>query len=472
MSQNSLPVIALVGRPNVGKSTLFNVITKSRDAIVADFAGLTRDRQYGFAKIGSRPFIVVDTGGLGTDQDALADRMTDQVKAALAEADLAVFVTDARAGLTAQDSHIADDLRRMGIPVVVAVNKVDGLDENVAGVEFHELGVGDLISIAASHGRGVRGLVEVCLETLPEALQVQADTASELPDRRIAVVGRPNVGKSTLINRLLGEERLVAFDEPGTTRDSVSVEVERHGVRYTLIDTAGLRRRSRVNEVVEKFSAIKTMQSINDAQVVIVMLDARAGVSDQDLTILGQVIEAGRAAVLAINKWDGLDRAAKTQMRRDLDRRMTFVPFVKQVTIAALHGSGLADLMKAVDRAYASASAQLDTHELSEILTRARDSHTPPMVQGRTAKLRYAHAGGRFPPTIVIHGSRSSTLPDSYKRYLSNQFRKALKLVGTPIRLQFRDGDNPYKDKKNVLTKRQLAKRRRLKQFTGKRGKK
>ncbi len=458
------PVIALVGRPNVGKSTLFNRLTRSRDALVADLPGLTRDRQYGLGRLDGVECLFIDTGGLSGDEHALDAAMARQTLRAVDEAQLVLLLVDGRAGLTAADEQIAQQLRQLGKPLLLVVNKTDGLDADAACAEFHGLGLGVPQPIAASHGRGVRQLGETLLAALPEATSgpEESEPDEEEAGIRVAVVGRPNVGKSTLLNRILGEERLVAFDQPGTTRDSVAVPFERNGRRYTLIDTAGLRRRGKIFEAVEKFSVVKTLQAIERAHVAILVLDARQGIAEQDAALLGLVLDAGRAVVVAINKWDGLSDAERDEVRRVFDFRLGFLDFADIHYISALHGSGVGKLFGSVDRAYASATLDCKTAQLTEILQRAVQQHPPPLVKRRRIKLRYAHQGGRNPPLIVIHGNQTGAVPPAYKRYLSNTYRKALDLAGTPVRIEFRTGENPYEGKKNVLTPRQQARRKRM----------
>jgi len=456
-----LPLVALVGRPNVGKSTLFNALTQSRDALVADLPGLTRDRHYGICRLLEQPFLVVDTGGLGGDDEGLAGLTARQAEAAIDEAAIVVLVVDAREGAVAQDETVLAFIRRRGKQVLLAVNKTDGLDETEALAEFAHFGVQPALPLAASHRRGIDDLLETLEPLLPP--DEDAAAAQDDPDRiRLAIVGRPNVGKSTLVNRLLGEERMIASEIAGTTRDSISVDLERDGRRYRLIDTAGIRRRARVEEMVEKISVIKALQSIAASQVVVVMLDGSEGVTDQDSTVLGHVLEAGRALVVAVNKWDGLDTYQRDQIRKELDRKLSFVAYAETVFISAKHGSGLRELLRAVHRAFASATRSFSTSEVTRALEMAYTAHQPPVVRGRTAKLRFAHPGGSNPPTFIIHGNRIATLPVHYKRYLENFFRERFKLVGTPLRMEFREGENPYKDKHNVLTERQTRKKQRL----------
>ncbi|GAB6040091.1 ribosome biogenesis GTPase Der [Endothiovibrio diazotrophicus] len=455
-----LPVIALIGRPNVGKSTLFNRLTRSRDALVADQPGLTRDRKYGIGKLGDHPYLVVDTGGLSGDEAGIDGEMAKQSVLAAEEAHVTLFLVDARAGITVGDEAIANWLRRMGKRVHLVLNKVDGLDQDVAAADFFSLGLGDPIPIAAAHGRGVHQMIDEVLGEIPEAELAEPPTEEE--GVKVAVVGRPNVGKSTLINRILGEERVVAFDQPGTTRDSVFIPFERDDTRYTLIDTAGVRRRGRVKEAVEKFSAIKTLQAIESAHVVIMVLDAREGITEQDAGLLGFILDAGRALVVAINKWDGLATEQKEKVKKDVDIRLPFLDFARLRYISALHGTGVGELFKYIDEAYRNAMRKFPTPELTRLLEDAYATHQPPQVGGRSIKLRYAHQGGSNPPIIIVHGNRVDKVPESYRRYLTNTFRKVLKLVGTPLRVEFRGGENPYKDRKNTLTPRQQAKRKRL----------
>lgn len=458
-----LPVIALVGRPNVGKSTLFNRLTRSRDALVADQPGLTRDRQYGVGRMGSRPYLVVDTGGISGDAEGVEALMVQQVATAIGEADHIFFLLDAREGLAGADEAIAEQLRRTGKPITIVINKSENMDKAVAVVDFYNLGLGDPVPIAAVHGHGVKNLINATLELLPEAEDADSDSLDM--GIKVAIIGRPNVGKSTLVNRLLGEERVIAFDQPGTTRDSVFIPFERDEKKYTLIDTAGVRRRAKVDNAVEKFSVIKTLQAIEEANVVILVLDAQLDIIDQDATLAGHVLESGRALVVAINKWDGLDQDKREKIKEDLERKLPFLDFAEKHFISALHGSGVGKLFPVVDRVYANAMRDLSTPELNRILEWALQEHQPPMAHGRRIKLRYAHQGGQNPPIIVIHGNQTDAVPDSYKRYLVGRFRKALKLDGTPIRMEFRTGDNPYEGKKNLLTKRQVLKRQRLKRF-------
>ena len=456
-----LPVIALVGRPNVGKSTLFNCLTGTRDALVADVPGLTRDRKYGDGVIGERPYIVIDTGGLSEEREDLDGLMARQSWQAVEEADLVLFLVDGREGLNAADEAIAGALRRTGKHCLLVVNKTDGVDAGAVLMEFYALGLGQPRAIAAAHGRGVAALMEDAAGLLPAA---EAVPPAELEDDRIrvAIVGRPNVGKSTLINRIMGEERVLAFDRPGTTRDSIFIPFERDGRAYTLIDTAGVRRRARVTEVVEKFSVIKTLQAVDAAHVVILVLDAQLEISEQDASLAGYIAEKGRALIVAVNKWDGLDDYAREQIKGQLERRLPFLDFAATCFISALHGTGVGELFPQINEAYASAMRELSTPELTRILEQAVQAHQPPLVRGRRIKLRYAHQGGRNPPVIVIHGNQTKSVPRTYKRYLANAFRSSMGLTGTPVRLEFRTGSNPYEGKKNKLTDRQIKRKGRL----------
>ena len=442
-----LPVIALVGRPNVGKSTLFNSLTRTRNALVADFPGLTRDRQYGLGQRGPHPYMVVDTGGLTDDDEGLAGMVQQQAQRAIEEADAILLLVDGRAGLTAADEGIAVRLRRTGKPLHLVINKGEHRDPDLLSAEFHALGLEHLHVIAAVHNQGVEALIEAVLTTLPTADQTNEQSEAEGPQDviRLAVIGRPNVGKSTLVNRLLGEERMLACDLPGTTRDSVAVPFERDGQRYQLMDTAGVRRRARISETLEKFSVIKALQAIDQAHVTVLVLDARQSISDQDASLLGLILDRGRALALAVNKWDHLDPDTRAGIKSELDRRLTFIDFAKIHFISALHGTGVGELLGSVREAYAAATRKLSTPELTRILEAALTAHQPPLVHGHSIKLRYAHQGGQNPPMIIIHGNRIDHVPESYRRYLAGFFRKRLDLWGTPIRIEFRGGENPYK---------------------------
>lgn len=441
-----IPVIALIGRPNVGKSTLFNVLTRSRDAIVANEPGLTRDRQYGVGERGGRTFIVIDTGGLCGEKQDLDELMARQTRLAMDEADEILFLVDARDGLTSGDRLIADLVRKSGKSCRVVVNKTDGFNPDQARAEFFALGFESVNLIAAAHRKGTGVLIDELLGAFPERDSAR-ETVEEGP--QVAVIGRPNVGKSTLINRLAGVDRLVAFDQPGTTRDTISVPFERHGKPYTLIDTAGVRRRGKVRQAIEKFSVIKALEAIEKAHVVIVVIDARDGLTDQDLTLLGYVIDSGRALVIAVNKCDGLDHDRREQNRSDLRRRLPFVSFAAQHFISARHGTGVGEMMASVDQAYASAFKDFNTRFLTDLLEEAVFKHNPPLHHGRRVKLRYAHQGGRNPPIVVIHGNQTQHLPEAYRRYLSNFFISKLKLKGTPLRIELKSGNNPFAAKKS-----------------------
>ncbi|MDD5277542.1 MAG: ribosome biogenesis GTPase Der [Methylovulum sp.] len=457
-----LPVIALVGRPNVGKSTLFNYLTRTREALVADFPGLTRDRQYGRVKLGDRPYLVVDTGGIADEAEGIESVSRKQVQIALEEADVVLFMVDAREGLSASDKVIADTLRKLSKPIVLVTNKVDGIDANIAAVDFYALALGEPVQIAASHGRGVPELLERVNQLLPAADAAIVDENDGRKGIAIAVVGRPNVGKSTLVNRLLGEERVIVFDEPGTTRDSIYIPFERNGKQFTLIDTAGMRRRSKVSETIEKFSVIKSLQAIEKSNVVIYLIDASEGITDQDAHLLGLVLEAGRALIIGLNKWDGLTIEQKETVKRQLDVKLTFLEFAEKHPISALHGSGVGKLFDVVHKLYDSAMINMSTPELTRILKEATDAHQPPLVNNRRIKLKYAHQGGRNPPIIIVHGVQTDALPISYKRYLINYFRTKLKLSGTPIRVEFKSPLNPFHGQKAKLTEWQIQKRERL----------
>ncbi len=453
-------VFALVGRPNVGKSTLFNRLTKSRAALVADQPGLTRDRIYGTGQVDEREFIVIDTAGLGDERDEFHYLMSGQSRQAMEEASAILFLVDGRNGLSASDEDIAKNIRRMGKPVFLVMNKTEGLDATMVGLDFQTLGLGEPYAISASHGSGCQTLMHAVLDKVPEEFEEDEGAATGI---KTAIIGRPNVGKSTLVNRMLGEERVLVFDMPGTTRDSVFIPMERDGEQYTIIDTAGVRRRSRVDDVVEKFSVAKTLQAIEAANVVILVLDARQGVTDQDTTLAGFILESGRALVIALNKWDGMSSDERFKAKEDLERKLHFLDFARIHFISALHGSGVGDLFASIDEAYASATVDLHTAELNKVLEQIIIKTPPPIVKGRRIKLRYAHQGGQSPPLIIIHGSQSDNVPSSYRRYLINAFRRMLKLKGTPVGVEFRSGDNPFATKRNTLTPRQLMTKKRNK---------
>ncbi|WP_433586845.1 ribosome biogenesis GTPase Der [Providencia alcalifaciens] len=491
-----IPVVALVGRPNVGKSTLFNRLTRTRDALVADFPGLTRDRKYGRAEVEGHEFIIIDTGGIDGTEEGVETHMAAQSLQAIEEADVVLFMVDARAGLMPADEGIAKHLRSRKKKTYLVANKTDGIDANIVVGDFYSLGLGEIYPIAASHGRGVTQLIEHSLKPFIEVedeeieltdeeanaaywaeLEAEGELSEEDEDDfdpstlpiKLAIVGRPNVGKSTLTNRILGEDRVVVFDMPGTTRDSIYIPMERDEREYILIDTAGVRKRGKVTETVEKFSVIKTLQAIEDANVVLLVIDAREGISDQDLSLLGFILNAGRSLVIAVNKWDGMKPEDREHVKDMLELRLGFVDFARIHFISALHGSGVGNLFESVQEAYESATRRVGTALLTRILKMAEDEHQPPLIRGRRVKMKYAHAGGHNPPIVVIHGNQVSDLPDSYKRYLMNYFRRSLNVMGTPIRILFKEGENPYADKKNKLTPTQLRKRKRLMQHLKKR---
>jgi GTP-binding protein len=453
-----LPVIALVGRPNVGKSTLFNVLTATRDALVADLPGLTRDRKYGYGRNAAIPYLVVDTGGLVAEAAGIEELMAKQTLYAIEEADRVLFLVDAREGVTHADRHVAQVLRKLGKQIILVANKAEGVDAMAAGAEFHQLGLGEPQAISSAHGDGIRALMERALT----GLTAPPEEAFANEGIKVAVIGRPNVGKSTLINRLLGEDRLIMFDQPGTTRDAVFVPFERDGRKYTLIDTAGVRRRARVEEAIEKFSVIKALQAIDSANVVIGVIDAHDTVAEQDASLFGLVAERGRALIIAVNKWDGIPTDKRDEIRMGLDLRLPFLDFAPIHFISALHGSGVGDLMGAVNHAYAGAMRDMATPELTRVLETAMVQHQPPLVRGRRIKLRYAHQGGKNPPIIIVHGNQVQHVPDAYKRYLANVFRKNFKLEGTPVRVEFRSDENPFKGKRNPLTPRQRRSQKKM----------
>jgi GTP-binding protein len=453
-----IPVIALIGRPNVGKSTLFNVLTQTRDAIVANEPGLTRDRQYGIGKRGTKKFIVVDTGGLSGEKQSLDDLMARQTWLAIEEADEVLLMVDAQDGITSSDEMITDLVRKSGKSTSIIINKVDGIDPVQAQSDFYALGFARVYLVSAAHRKGINPMMDA----------VMHEYAEDQPDHQIdqgptvAVIGRPNVGKSTLINRLTGEERVVTYDQPGTTRDTISVPFERRGKHYTLIDTAGVRKRGKVQQVIEKFSAIKALEAIERSQVVILVIDARDGLTDQDLTLLGFVINSGRALVIAVNKWDGLEPEQRDYNKKTLLRRLSFASFAAQHYISALHGTGVGEMMKSIDQAYASAYRDFNTRHLTDLLEEAVFKHNPPLHNGRRIKLRYAHQGGRNPPVIVIHGNKTEFLPSTYERYLMGFFISKLKLKGTPVRIELKSGANPYARNKSQSSETRQKKKKRL----------
>jgi GTP-binding protein len=435
-----LPIVAIVGRPNVGKSTLFNALTRTRAAIVADVPGVTRDRQYGYARIGGTPCVVIDTGGLIEHPKGLEAQMRIQTEKAVAEADRIILVADARAGLTAQDQFIARELLRTRKPVVLALNKAEGLESDLVAADFHTLGLGAPLAIAAAHGTGLRELLDVALLGLEPELQAEQEDGAI----RVAIIGRPNVGKSTLVNRLIGEERVIANELPGTTRDSILVPFTRDGREFVLVDTAGIRRRARVEDAVERASIAKTLQAIAEAHVVIMVLDAHDSIGEQDASVLGQALERGRVILIAINKWDGIATDRREDIRRQLALKLDFVPFAPLHFISARHGTGVGELARDAVRGYDSAMREMPTPALTRTLESALEAHQPPLVRGRRIKLRYAHQGGRNPPRIVIHGNQTNAVPESFRRYLANVYREAFDLFATPVAIDFRTDANPY----------------------------
>jgi GTP-binding protein len=435
-----LPVIAIVGRPNVGKSTLFNALTRTRAAIVADVPGVTRDRQYGYARVGSTPSVLIDTGGLIENPKGLDAQMRIQTEKAVEEADRIIVLADARAGLTSQDQFIARELRRTGKPVVLAVNKSEGLDADVVSADFHRLGLGAPQAIAAAHAQGLLELMERVLD----GIEPEKSQDAEHTEIRVAVIGRPNVGKSTLVNRLIGEERVIASELPGTTRDSILVPFQRDGRDFLLVDTAGIRRRARVEDAVERASVAKTLQAIAEAHVVVMTLDAHDTIGEQDASVLGQALERGRVLLIAINKWDGIPAEQREQIRSQLSLKLDFVPFAPLHFISARHGTGVGELIRDVIRGYDASMREMPTPALNRVLERALEAHQPPLVKGRRIKLRYAHQGGRNPPRIVIHGNQTGSVPEAYRRYLANVYREAFDLFATPVAIEFRTDRNPY----------------------------
>ena len=439
------PVIALIGRPNVGKSTLFNRLTRSRDALVADLPGLTRDRHYGEGRIGERPFLVIDTGGFEpVAKEGIVHEMAKQTRQAIVEADVVVFIVDGRQGLTPHDKTITDFLRKSGRQVMLVVNKSEGMKYTSVTADFYELGLGDPYVISAAHGDGVADLVDQALDIVIEGKPQEENEEATQRGIKIAIVGRPNVGKSTMVNTLLGEERVIAFDMPGTTRDSIEIPFERNGKHYTLIDTAGIRRKGKVFEAIEKFSVVKTLQSISEANVVLLLLDAQQDISEQDAHIAGFILESGRALVVGINKWDGLTSDYRDHIKREIDRKLTFLTFAKFHYISALKSTGIMQMLKSIDAAYAAAMAKLPTPQLTRALQEALDHQQPRRKGSIRPKLRYAHQGGQNPPIIVIHGNALESIESSYKRYLEKHFRDSFSLTGTPLRIEFRSGKNPF----------------------------
>lgn len=456
-------LVALVGRPNVGKSTLFNRFTRSRDALVADQPGVTRDRKYGIAHYGEHSFLVVDTGGITEQESGIGELMGMQARLAIEEADIILFLVDGREGLSALDESIATQLRRTQKPLKLVINKAEGRNQELVASEFYRLGLGEPAVISAQQGQGMGRLWQYLQALLPAAEKEEAEMQAK--GLQFAIVGRPNVGKSTLANRILGEERVLSFESPGTTRDSIAIPFCRHGRDYTLVDTAGIRRRSKILDTLEKFSVVKTLEAIAAAQVVLLVMDARNSVVEQDLHLAGLVLESGRAVVIVVNKWDGLPPDQRQRVKADLDRRLPFLDFARVHFISALHGSAVGELFPSIDEAHQSAHRHLPTGELNQALAAAVEKHPPPVVKGRRIKLRYAHQGGQNPPKIIVHGSQAEAVPVSYKRYLSNHFRAAFGLVGIPIALEFKTVANPFKGRVNSLTQRQLQKRKRLIRF-------
>ena len=436
-----IPVIALVGKPNVGKSTLFNRLTRSRDALVANFSGLTRDRKYGCGEMFDRRFVVIDTGGISGEEIGIDMEMAQQSLRAINEADIVLFMVDCREGITSADYLIANTLRRRNATVYLIANKIDGLDPAAALVDFYQLGFSEIFPTTASQGRGIRAIMEVVLERFDPNDVVGEDLGDSI---KVGVVGRPNVGKSTLVNRMLGEERVVVFDQPGTTRDSIFIEYERNGQRYILIDTAGVRKRKNIKLAIEKFSIVKTLQSIDASNVALILVDAHEGLVEQDLHLIGSVIDAGRGVVVVINKWDGLNSSQRQNVKTEIERRLRFADFAKVHFVSALHGTGVGKLYESIKTAYLSATLSLGTAKLTSILEGAVETYQPPMIHGRRIKLRFAHSGGRNPPVIIIHGNQTESVPAHYVRYLERFFRKELGLKGTPVKVEFRTGENPY----------------------------
>lgn len=443
-----LPTLVLVGRPNVGKSTLFNRLTRSRDALVADQPGLTRDRHYGRGRVGERPYLVVDTGGLEpVAKDGIMFEMARQSRQAVDEADIVLFLVDGRAGCTPQDLIIATQLRKTGKPILLLVNKAEGMARARVTAEFFELGLGEPYPISSAHGDNVLEVVEIALENFPEKIVEEEAEVGDKPPK-LAIVGRPNVGKSTLVNAILGEQRVIAFDQPGTTRDSIYIDFERDGKQYTIIDTAGVRRRGKIDEAIEKFSVIKTMQAIEDANVVVLVVDARDQITEQDAHVADFVLQAGRALVLAVNKWDGLDNHQREMVKSDIERKLHFLGFAKRHYISALNGNGIAAVLKSAEEAYAAAMSKMSTPKLTRALLGATEKQAPPKVGRFLPKMRYAHQGGSNPPLIVIHGSGLDNIPASYTRYLERAFAEVFRLEGTPLRIQYNSSKNPFEGKK------------------------
>jgi len=459
------PVISLVGRPNVGKSTLFNRLSKSRQALVSEYEGLTRDRQYAKINLGeNKHCTIIDTGGLTNEESLIDTAIHEQVLSALDESDVIFFLVNNRDGLTSLDFEIAAQLRKLKKNIILVCNKAEGLDQSLAA-EFFELGLGNPVLISAEHNQGIDELINVTMPLLPENSE---DEVQELKGIAVAILGRPNVGKSTLINRILGEERVLAIDLPGTTRDTIFIPFERDQQKYTLIDTAGIRRKRSVEEKIEKFSIIKAIEAITESHVVILVLDAHEGVTEQDATLLGMIADKGRALLIVINKWDGLDDYQKSEVKRKLDIKLSFVNYASVHYISALHGSGVGKLFSYIQKSFNHAGSRFSTSMLNKILESANDAHQPPPVSGKRLRLKYVHQSDVFPPTFTLHGNHLQSIPKSYERFLKNFFIKALKISNTPVRLEFKSGENPFKDKKNKLSARQIQKKRRLMKFTKK----
>ncbi|MCZ6804723.1 MAG: ribosome biogenesis GTPase Der [Proteobacteria bacterium] len=463
------PVIAIVGRPNVGKSTFFNRLTSSRDALVADRPGLTRDRQYGVSHHDSRSFLIIDTGGIGEkdhDSKDVAELMTEQAMLAASEASVLVWIVDGRAGLTHVDETLAEVFRRLDKPLFLAVNKIEGHEPSLAVSEFYSLGIDSVWPISAKRGDGVVSLLDAVAEKIPNTIE---EKAGEVEGITVSVLGRPNVGKSTLINRMIGEERVLTFDRPGTTRDSIKIPFQKNGKDYILIDTAGVRRKSRVHDVIEKFSILKSFDAIEAAKIIILVIDASEDVTEQDSTLLGMIEDSGKSVIIAVNKWDGMETSEKERIKSQLSRKFSFIDYAQYHYISALHGTGVGNLFKSINKIYKSLDINTSTSDMTDILEYAVTRHPPQMVQGCRIKLRYAHLGGTDPIRVIIHGNQTERVPDAYKRYLARVFRKKLNLVGTAVLIDFKHGNNPFKGKKNVLTQRQINKRKRLMKHVKKR---
>jgi len=455
-------IIAIVGRPNVGKSTLFNRITHSRNALVADRPGVTRDRQYGYGHHGERSFVLIDTGGLEQESGSeinMSSRVSEQSMRAMEEADAVLWLVDGRSGLTTADEVLAEQLRPQSSNLFLVVNKTEGLDIAMVCAEFHALGVGQPLAISANRGDGIDALLDEVLQHLPVS---DSESILQEDGLRIGIIGRPNVGKSTLVNRMLGEERMLTFDEPGTTRDSIAVPFERRDKHYVLIDTAGVRRRARVTDLVEKYSVIKTLKAVDMAQIVVIVIDAHEALTDQDLNLLGIAADSGKSLVIAINKWDGMEDDQKDMIKSQLDRKLDFVEYASHQFISALHGTGVGKLFELLDKIGKSQATRVKSSMVTDLLHSLVEAHPPPLVRGRRIKLRYAHIGGHNPLRIIVHGNQTEHVPNNYRRYLSNKLRQRLKLIGTPVVIEFKHGDNPFKGKVNLLNKRQIEKRRRL----------